>query len=229
MKKHTQLVAITILLGLACLLMLTGLTDANAERRIVRTEGSPENQQTDPYEAKEILVEAFVVEADADEVAKLKVSPFSAKPESITAGHLLELMKKANAKISAGAKLAMKHRSGSNMNSHKMTYYKREVQNQIQTKEGPQKTQRVNYENYSQGITFETRAALSNADRVEVSFEFNQSLVDMENIAEDMPPTTISREWKNRVSLKDGQPAIVGAIEDSGKSVFLVLTVNIQD
>ena len=226
MKKHTQLVAITVLLGLASLLVLTGFSDANAEQR-GNMGRSPENQEVDPYDGKEVLVEAFVVEADADQVASLKVDPFSAKPESITAGHLLEMIKNKKARISTGAKLAMKHRNSASMNSRKVIYYKREIH--LQTKEGPQKTQRVNYENYSQGITFETRAALSDADRVEVSFEFNQVMVDTENIIEDIPFSTGSRRWNNSVSLKDGQPAIVGAVEDSGKSVFLVLTANIQD
>lgn len=231
MKKNLYVIAMAGILGLVFLL-LTALSDVKAESKTGEAQqpkGESGQQTPDPYEGKVVLVEAFVVEVDTAELGKTKLSPLSQKPNTLIVDYILTCLNKQTAKVTAGAKLAIAHKRNAEIRTQQTKYFKHQSETQIQGTGQPVTQKSITYENHQESVYFRANAVLKQVDFVEVNFNLEQTYSIPQGIDSDSPIPSVSRTWHNTVSLKDGQPAIVGAIQDSGKSEFLIITANIQN
>ena len=204
---------------------VTAITPQPAQcQRQCPMKGQP--QEEDPYSNARVLIEAFVVEVDNAELSKTKLSPLGESSKALTVDKILTCLDKGTAKITDGAKLSVAHNNVSDMATEQTKYYKLETEARVRS-EGQPAMKDISYRPYNTSVNFTAYAIFKAADLVRVDFEFKQDSVDTV-VDANTPPSLNQRKWKNAVLLKDGQPSIVGAIGSADKTVFLVLTANIQ-
>ena len=124
--------------------------------------------------------------------------------------------------------------SSTKQNEHSRTelketkYFKRE----IATKgAGGKPGQRASYDKYQVGIDFSVHAFVKSESTVSVLFEFEQTgfeQTELDVSQADMPPDLFTRSWRNTVSLKGGEPTIVGSTQDEEKAIFLILCAHLE-
>ena len=204
-----------------CVVCLTDISAAPT----AKTEPPGEKQVKNPYEDSGIPVEAFVVEVSLDTLYKSGVSPIGQKPDSVSIENILYCIKdKKNGKVTAGTSVAVKNKQKGRTENKEKNYIARE--RQVTIENGKSSKTKI-FENYTTGIDFSVIANIRSENKIEVSFSFSQSVIVLSK--DDTPPNIIEREWSNTVSLKAGQPGIVGSIQNEDNAVFLILVADIKN
>lgn len=183
----------------------------------------------DPYKDSTILIEAFVVEVRLSALYDSGVSPIGEKPNSVSIDNILRcLQDEDNARISSGAKVAVRQRESGETQSEQRIYL--EQQMPPKTSEGSKKPVVSRPPRpYQFSKSFEASANIIAPNRIFVSFSFSENTMEKVSTKDDMPPNTVNWQWSGSVCLEMGKASIVGATQDEKKAVFLILCANIRD
>jgi len=206
---------------MSCVLFLAGhLVGPTAEAQAKKAE-----QVEDPYKNSTVLVEAFVVEVKLSALYDLGVSPIGQKPNSVSIENILKCLRdKESAQVSTGAKVVIQHKQSGSAESKETIYKER----QAPIKVGSDRVVSRSYQSYNISSSFSALVNILPDSRIFVGFDFNQFGVEKVASMNDMPPTTITREWSGTVSLEAGKPSIAGATQGEQKAVFLILCADIK-
>jgi len=220
MAKISRNIVILICV-MSCVLFLAGhLVGPTAEAQAKKAE-----QVEDPYKNSTVLVEAFVVEVKLSALYDLGVSPIGQKPNSVSIENILKCLRdKESAQVSTGAKVVIQHKQSGSAESKETIYKER----QAPIKVGSDRVVSRSYQSYNISSSFSALVNILPDSRIFVGFDFNQFGVEKVASMNDMPPTTITREWSGTVSLEAGKPSIAGATQGEQKAVFLILCADIK-
>lgn len=217
MKTQISKKSIALAYFMICAVLLTGISYATTADKVVK-------QEEDKYKDSTVLVEAFLVEVELDALYKSGVSPIGQKPNSVSIKSILQCLNKNKAKVITGAKVAAKQREDGKTELTGTEYVKREKS--VKGPEGKAIKQAF-FDPYSVGISFSARVFVKSESTLEVSFTFEQTGLDL--LEGDIPPQKFERTWANTVSLKVGEPTIVGATQDKKTAHFLVICAHIEN
>ena len=183
----------------------------------------------DPYKDSSILVEAFVVEVRLSTLYDLGVSPIGEKPNSVSIDNILKcLQDEDNARISSGAKVAIRQREQGETEAEQRIYL--DQQNPTKTTEANKKPVASRPPRpYQLGKSFRASANILALNRIIVSFSYNENALDKVLTKDNMPPHTVNWQWSGMICLEKGKASIVGATQDEEKAVFLILCADIRD
>ena len=220
MNKFSR--SVVILAGvLFCALFLAGISPARTKK--TETEGQVEN----PYQDSRILVEAFVVEVKLDALYKSGVSPVGQRPNSVSMEKILQCLRdKDKAKVTAGAKVAVRNNEAGQMGSTRKIYVEQSVSKGEKSGDVVVAKRFVPYESRT---SFEACAGISSDSSIRLEFVFNQEAMEIASEKKDRPPNFIDRDWQSIVTLEVGKPSIVGATQNDETVVFLIICANIED
>jgi len=220
MAKISRNIVILICV-MSCVLFLAGhLVGPTAEAQAKKAE-----QVEDPYKNSTVLVEAFVVEVKLSALYDLGVSPIGQKPNSVSIENILKcLQDEDSAGVSTGAKVVLQQKQSASAESKETIYRER----QAPIKVGSNRVVSRSYQSYNISSSFRASVNILPDSRIFVSFDFNQFGVEKVASMNDMPPTTITREWSGTVCLEAGKPSIAGATQGEQKAVFLILCADIK-
>ncbi len=220
MAKISRNIVILICV-MSCVLFLAGhLVGPTAEAQAKKAE-----QVEDPYKNSTVLVEAFVVEVKLSALYDLGVSPIGQKPNSVSIENILKcLQDEDSAGVSTGAKVVLQQKQSASTESKETIYRGR----QAPIKVGSNRVVSRSYQSYNISSSFRASVNILPDSRIFVSFDFNQFGVEKIASMNDMPPTTITREWSGTVCLEAGKPSIAGATQGEQKAVFLILCADIK-
>lgn len=220
MAKISRNIVILICV-MSCVLYLAGhLVGPTAEAQAKKAE-----QVEDPYKNSTVLVEAFVVEVKLSALYDLGVSPIGQKPNSVSIENILKcLQDEDSAGVSTGAKVVLQQKQSASTESKETIYRGR----QAPIKVGNNRVVSRSYQSYNISSSFRASVNILPDSRIFVSFDFNQFGVEKVASMNDVPPTTITREWSGTVCLEAGKPSIAGATQGEQKAVFLILCADIK-
>lgn len=220
MAKISRNIVILICV-MSCVLFLAGhLVGPTAEAQAKKAE-----QVEDPYKNSTVLVEAFVVDVKLSALYDLGVSPIGQKPNSVSIENILKcLQDEDSAGVSTGAKVVLQQKQSASAESKETIYRER----QAPIKVGSNRVVSRSYQSYNISSSFRASVNILPDSRIFVSFDFNQFGVEKVASMNDMPPTTITREWSGTVCLEAGKPSIAGATQGEQKAVFLILCADIK-
>lgn len=220
MAKISRNIVILICV-MSCVLFLAGhLVGPTAEAQAKKAE-----QVEDPYKNSTVLVEAFVVEVKLSALYDLGVSPIGQKPNSVSIENILKcLQDEDSAGVSTGAKVVLQQKQSASAESKETIYRER----QAPIKVGSNRVVSRSYQSYNISSSFRASVNILPDSRIFVSFDFNQFGVEKVASMNDVPPTTITREWSGTVCLEAGKPSIAGATQGEQKAVFLILCADIK-
>jgi len=220
MAKISRNIVILICV-MSCVLFLAGhLVGPTAEAQAKKAE-----QVEDPCKNSTVLVEAFVVEVKLSALYDLGVSPIGQKPNSVSIENILKcLQDEDSAGVSTGAKVVLQQKQSASAESKETIYRGR----QEPIKVGSSRVVSRSYQSYNISSSFRASVNILPDSRIFVSFDFNQFGLEKVASMDDMPPTTITREWSGTVSLEAGKPSIAGATQDEQKAVLLILCAHIK-
>ena len=159
---------------------------------------------------------------------EMGVSPLGQKPHAVSVENILECLKDPRqATVVAGAKTVGLHRSQQGQIEQRETTYQKRTRT-VNTNQG--RTNTVEYTPYKNGQSFEAWPAVLSGDTISLRYAFSYSGVrHAEQDDGETPPDTVSWSWNGPVSVNVGEPAIVGAAQDEGSAVFLILTAHIAN
>jgi hypothetical protein len=189
----------------------------------------PAQKEVDPYEGTKILVEAFVVEVKLDALYKSGVSPIGQKPHSVSISDILKCLKDKNAgTVTSGTKLAVKQDGKGEIRTDEAKNL--EQKTTFQNPQGGKASESISFLKCNSDVEFRANVHVNNNKKIEIDFKFEQALFLMpeEHAAVTPPPDKVTRNWQNTVSLKGGEPTIVGEIQNEDKAVFLILCADIE-
>ena len=220
MAKISRNIVILICV-MSCVLYLAGhLVGPTAEAQAKKAE-----QVEDPYKNSTVLVEAFVVEVKLSALYDLGVSPIGQKPNSVSIENILKcLQDEDSAGVSTGAKVVLQQKQSASAESKETIYRER----QAPIKVGSNRVVSRSYQPYNISSSFGASVNILPDSRIFVSFDFNQFGVEKVASMNDVPPTTITRDWSGTVCLEAGKPSIAGATQGEQKAVFLILCADIK-
>lgn len=220
MAKISRNIVILICV-MSCVLFLAGhLVGPTAEAQAKKAE-----QVEDPYKNSTVLVEAFVVDVKLSALYDLGVSPIGQKPNSVSIENILKcLQDEDSAGVSTGAKVVLQQKQSASTESKETIYRGR----QAPIKVGSNRVVSRSYQSYNISSSFRASVNILPDSRIFVSFDFNQFGVEKVASMNDVPPTTITREWSGTVCLEAGKPSIAGATQGEQKAVFLILCADIK-
>lgn len=220
MAKISRNIVILICV-MSCVLFLAGhLVGPTAEAQAKKAE-----QVEDPYKNSTVLVEAFVVEVKLSALYDLGVSPIGQKPNSVSIENILKcLQDEDSAGVSTGAKVVLQQKQSASAESKETIYRER----QAPIKVGSNRVVSRSYHSYNISSSFRASVNILPDSRIFVSFDFNQFGVEKVASMNDVPPTTITRDWSGTVCLEAGKPSIAGATQGEQKAVFLILCADIK-
>lgn len=179
----------------------------------------------DPYKDSTILVEAFVVEIRLSALYDLGVSPIGEKPNSVSIENILRcLQDEDNAKISSGAKVAIRQRERGNSESEQRIYLDQQTSEASKRASGSRSVRP-----YQFSKSFGASANILAHNRIYVSFSFSENSMEKASAKDGTPPNTVNWQWSGAVCLEMGKASIVGATQDEKKAVFLILCADIRD
>lgn len=214
---------IVILAGVMfCALFLAG----DSIGPIAEAQTKQAEQIEDPFKNSRVLVEAFVVEVGLDALYKLDVSPIGQKPNSVSIKNIFQCLKdKDKAKVTAGAKVAVRNNEEGQMKSTGKIYVEQSVSKGEKCDDVAVARKFVGY-----GIStsFEAHAYVISDSSIRVEFGFNQEIPEVTS-RNDVPPNYINRSWASVVSLEAGKPSIVGATQNDETAVFLIIVADIEN
>jgi hypothetical protein len=206
-----------------CVLLLGG-----ASATPPAEQGEAKVQEKNPYENSRILVEAFVVEVKLDALYKSGVSPIGQKPHSASIKNILTCLKnKDEAKVTAGAKVAVKNKEeGQTVHNETIIL---ERSHYIATGKADASNTSKEFVPYKTEKYFSAKVSAEPDGKIYTSFRFRQDTLGEVSPKSDAPPNTITRDWYSYAYLEPGKPAIVGEMQDADTAVFLILTADIED
>lgn len=220
MAKISRNIVILICV-MSCVLFLAGhLVGPTAEAQAKKAE-----QVEDPYKNSTVLVEAFVVEVKLSALYDLGVSPIGQKPNSVSIENILKCLQyEDSAGVSTGAKVVLQQKQSASAESKETIYRGHEAPIKV----GSNRVVSRSYQSYNISSSFRASVDILPDSRIFVSFDFNQFGVEKIASMNDVPPTTITREWSGTVCLEAGKPSIAGATQGEQKAVFLILCADIK-
>lgn len=172
----------------------------------------------DPHKDSVILVEAFMVQVRLSSLRSLGVPQISEGCKSVSAGHIIKLMKTTDAAVvKAGAKVAVgqKNKARTESTTRKAIYT------------DPPDNEKIEY--IEVGTSF-TAIAEIRKEKVFAELEFQYSdIVKADKNTNATPQNTVERKWGSTICLKPGEPTIVGATQDKDSAAFLIVTANIRE
>jgi hypothetical protein len=179
----------------------------------------------DPYAT--IFVEAFVVEVKLSTLYESGVSPIGGKSNSVSIENILNcLQDENNAKISSGAKVAIRKNETGSIELEETIYLEKEEPNKTNDKSRPVTSK--SYRPYKISKALEVSANFIDHKRISLSYAFSQEEVEKVSSKNQVPPTIAQRLWVGKVCLEMGKASIVGATQDEKKAVFLILCADIR-
>ena len=214
---------------ISCVLIATHpIIEPAVKAQSRRNQPRREESIDDPYKDSTILVEAFVVEVRLSALYDLGVSPIGEKPNSVSIDNILKcLQDEDNAKISSGAKVAIRQREQGETEAEQRIYL--EQQNPTKMTGGSKKPVSRPPRPYQFGKSFRASANILAPNKIYVSFSYNENVLGKALAKDNMPPHTVNWQWSGMVCLEKGKASIVGASQDEEKAVFLVLCADIRD
>jgi len=221
-KAKCALVLIFLLAGVS---LLTA-RDRNDRTRLARR-AEPATEAADPYENRTVLAEGYVVQVDLAVLYGMEVNPLGQAPHSVSVANLLEYLKTGDkANVLVGAKAVALHRSGQGTTKKTETRYYTKKRF-INTPQGKQEA--LDHVSYENGETLDVMPAILSADTIRLNYNFDYSGPRKTGQQSDVPLDIVSWSWDGDVSLKVGQPRIVGATQDEKTAIFFVLTAHILE
>jgi len=206
-----------------CTTLLVGVCDAETAKT------ATEKEVKNPYENSRILIEAFVVEVKLDALYKAGVGPVGQRPNSVSMEKILQCLRDENkAKVTAGAKVAVKNSQDGGMRSSENRYIEREAMRREKDVNQPVPIPAKIFDSYEISTQFSALAYVGPEKDITVEFTFDQSTVDAASKS-DRPPMRINRQWKSEVCLEAGKPGIAGATQDGQTVVFLIIAADIEN
>ena len=179
----------------------------------------------DPYAT--ILVEAFVVEVRLSALDDLGVSPIGENSNSVSIDNILRcLQDEDNARISSGAKVAIRQREMGNIDLEETIYIEQE--RPIETNKESRPVVSKTFRPYKVGKSLEVSANVIDHNRISISYAFSQEEAEKVSSKNEAPPTIAKRLWVGKVCLEMGKASIIGATQDEEKAVFLILCADIR-
>ena len=128
-----------------------------------------------------------------------------------------------NAKISSGAKVAVRQRERGNTESEQRIYMDE------QTSEGSKRASGSRSARpYQFSKSFGASANILAHNRIYVSFSFSENSMEKASVKDGTPPNSVNWQWSGTVCLEMGKASIVGATQDEKKVVFLILCADIR-
>jgi hypothetical protein len=173
----------------------------------------------DPHKDTVILVEAFMVQVRLSSLRSLGVPQISEGCKSVTAEHILKLLKTTDAAVvTAGAKVALvqgnKAKAGAKA-SHPIQL-------------GPPDKKVVRREYVNVGTQFTAVAEVRRDDKIFVNLEFEHIAIE-ESHGGDDSGMAVERQWTSSVYVKAGKPTLIGSTQDKETGTFLIVTAHIKD
>jgi hypothetical protein len=158
-----------------------------------------------------------MVEVRLSSLRSLGVPQISEGCKSVTAEHILKLLKTTDAAVvTAGAKVAV----GQKSNSETQSTTRQSILS------GPPEKMRREYVDV--GTQFAAAAEVRHDDKIFAEMEFEYRDVIKEDKKADAIGLIVERKWMSSVLLQDGKPTLVGALQDKETGTFLIVTANIQ-
>ena len=158
-----------------------------------------------------------MVEVKLSALRSLGVPQISEGSKSVSAEHIIKLMKTTDAAIvTAGAKLALVQGNKANTKST--------ARQSILS--GPPDKRNTMYVNI--GTQFTAVAEVRRDDKIFVNLEFEHSAIE-ESHGGDDKGVLVERQWSSSVYVQAGKPTLVGATQDKEIASFLIVTANIQE
>ena len=179
----------------------------------------------DPYAT--ILVEAFVVKVKLSALYESGMSPIDGKANSVSMENILNrLQDENNAKISSGAKVAIRKNETGSIELEETIYLEKEEP--IRTNDKSRPVVSKNYRPYKISKVLEVSANFVDYKRISINYAFSQQEANKVSSKNQVPPTIAERVWVGKVCLEMGKAGIVGATQDEENAVFLILCADIR-
>jgi len=216
-SKNIVILAVIVL----CTTLLVAASDVETAKTVT------EKEVKNPYENSRVLIEAFVVEVKLDALYKAGVGPVGQRPNSVSMEKILKCLRDEDkAKVTAGAKIAVKNRENGRMSSNQSKHVEREIiQSQKDTEASvPKKV----FDRYEINTTFGVNARVHPDSDIYLEFTFGQRTVGSVSMS-GVPLDTINMDWASSVFLQAGKPSIVGATQNDHTVVFLVIAADIEN
>ena len=158
-----------------------------------------------------------MVQAKLSALRSLDVPQISEGCKSVTAEHILKLLKTTDASVvTAGAKVVVSHKS--------------EAKTKSTTRQpilsGPPEKKRTQY--FDVGTQFTAVAEVRRDDKIFVEMEFENSAIE-EGDGKTDRGVLVGRDFSSSVLLQNGKPTLVGATQDKETGTFLIVTAHIKD
>jgi len=188
----------------------------------------------DPYANAQVLVEAFVVEVNTAGLQEVGVNPISQGPDGITIAKLAAcLQKDKSAKVISGVKVSVRQNEEGSSEEGRTIYYKRTNKSVTIVDNKPVTSVSVQFSPYDFNKHLGTRAIIQPDKSIVVEYDYGEHGVTPDLMHYDPNdgtlPNNYSYQWRGRLSLTSGKPAIVGATQNENRVVFLVLTATAQN
>lgn len=214
---------IIVLIGIViCAALVMGVSPAETKKN------TTEEQAKNPYENSRILVEAFVVEVELAELYKAGVGPIGQRPNLESMEKILNcLQDEDKAKVTAGAKIAVKNDNKGRTNSSIDRYIERETAQYGKNANEPVQKSKT-FEVYGISTEFWANTYVRPDGSISVGFTFEQKKVDYD-IKSDEPAGKITRQWDSHICLEAGKPSIAGAVQEGQTVVFLIIVADIEN
>ena len=179
----------------------------------------------DPYAT--ILVEAFVVKVKLSTLYESGVSAIAGKSNPVSMGNILNcLQDENNAKISSGAKVAIRKNETGSIELEETIYLEKEEP--IKSNEKSRPVVSKSYRPYKISKVLEVSANFIDYHRISINYAFSQQEANKISSKNQVPPTVAERVWIGKVCLEKGKASIVGATQDEKNAVFLILRADIR-
>jgi hypothetical protein len=160
-----------------------------------------------------------MVQARLSALRSLDVPQISRGCKSVTAEHILKLLKTTDAAVvTAGAKLALVQGNKAKTST--------KANHPVHLGPSDKKVVRRQYVNI--GTQFTAVAEVRRDDKIFVNLEFEHSAIE-ESHGGDDSGMAVERQWSSSVYVQAGKPTLVGATQDKEIAAYLIVTANIQN
>jgi hypothetical protein len=193
---------------------------ATATRIPARTARNPLRRvkpPEDPHKDSVVMLEAFMVQARLSALYSLDVPLISKGCNSVSAEHILKLLKSTDAaQVTAGAKLAISQSS------------KAQTQSTARRALNISTPEKKRTEFVDVGTSLSAIAFIQPGGKMAVTLEFNHTAIEFSD-GKDEIGTFVERNWSTRTYPEPGKPTLVGATQDEKTASFLIITANIKE
>ena len=219
-SKNIVVLAIVVL----CTLFLAG----HSVGPVAKAQTKQAEQIEDPYKHSRILVEAFVVEVKLSMLYELGVSPIGQTPNSVSIEDILQCLRDtANAKVTAGAKVAVIQNQEGRTQATETVYVERQTTTGVR-RENRAPTASKTFQSYDVSKIFTVRPMVIPDGKIVLTFDFSQNTLGSRLSQSEAPPDLIRQSWSGTISLNAGKPSLVGATQNEETAAFLIICADIK-